>query len=96
MSLNSRVLNSPLRLQSRGRSAFNHAGNVRFRGIIADNVDRYKSATSKQQKTAVVNSLLEEFKATSRFVRKQEDGKWVEVPEHVAKEKVRNRPSSTE
>jgi hypothetical protein len=78
---------APFEINS-GRSTFNHEGNVRFRGIIAQHVDRYKAATTKQLKTSVVNSLLEEFRGISRFVRKQDDGKWVEVPEHVAKEKV--------
>jgi uncharacterized protein YaaW (UPF0174 family) len=67
---------------------YNHEGNQRFREILRENLEKYKSATTKQQKTTVVNALLEEIKEESRFVRKLDDGKWVEVAEHVAKEKV--------
>ena len=68
---------------------YNHEGNKKFRGILKQNLPKYQNATSKQQKTTVVNSLLDEIKEHSRFVRKLSDGTWVEVPEHVAKEKVR-------
>lgn len=66
---------------------YNHVGNKKFRGVLRDNLERYISATTKQQKTTVVNALLSEISEFSRFVRKH-DGKWVEVPEHVAKEKI--------
>lgn len=73
---------------NRGRTAYNHEGNQVFRGILAENLEKYQTASTKQQKTSVVNALVEEIKEQSRFVRKLSDGKWVEVAEHVAKEKV--------
>ena len=70
---------------------YNHEGNKRFRGILKQNLEKYQSAATKQKKTTVVNSLLEEIKEHSRFIRKQDDGQWIEVPEHVAKEKVKKK-----
>lgn len=73
---------------ARGRRAYNHEGNQAFRKVLEQNLDKYKSATTKQQKTIVVNALLDEIKEKSQFVRKLTDGKWIQVPEHVAKEKI--------
>lgn len=73
----------------RGRAVYNHEGNRAFRAVLEQNLEKYENATTKQQKTAVVNALLKKIKAQSRFVRKLADGKWVRVPEHVAKEKVK-------
>lgn len=48
----------------------------------------YKSATTKQQKSLVVVTILDEVQVKSRFVRSNADGKWFQVQDHVAKEKV--------
>ena len=73
----------------RGRSAYNHEGNSRFRQILAGHLEKYKSATTKQQKSLVVVTILDEVQVKSRFVRSNADGKWFQVQDHVAKEKVR-------
>ena len=73
----------------RGRAAYNHEGNCRFRKILAGHLEKYKVLTTKQQKSLMVVSILDEVQAKSRFVRSDADGNWFQVQEHVAKEKVR-------
>jgi len=84
---------------ARGRTAYNHEGNRRFRGILEQHLDAYRNATTKQEKSRVVVTVLEEIQRSQyRFVRSRKDAKdddgdgdgghWMEVEEHVRREKV--------
>ena len=44
----------------RGKSQYNHEGNVAFRMILQDNIPRYKSSRSKSGKTLVIAGIMEE------------------------------------
>jgi len=53
-------------------------GNKRFRDLVAEGVDAYNNANSRLSKANVVNSIVEEVRATGgRFLRREEaTGGW--------------------
>jgi len=53
-------------------------GNKRFRDLVAEGVDAYNNANSRLSKANVVNSIVEEIRATGgRFLRRDEaTGGW--------------------
>lgn len=78
---------------ARGKRAFLHPGNKRFRGVIEARVDKYASAANKFEKTVIVSQIVDEVRQASPqggFVR-LENGKWFEVGDNVAREKVGQR-----
>mmetsp|Transcript_33094 Transcript_33094/g.46985 ORF Transcript_33094/g.46985 Transcript_33094/m.46985 type:complete len:274 (-) Transcript_33094:90-911(-) len=76
-------------LLGRGRTSFNHKGNRRFRKFIVCNVQRYSISTNRFSKSLVVSEVLKGIKlAGGRFLREGTDGKYFEVADKVAKEKI--------
>eukprot|EP00540_Astrosyne_radiata_P019586 CAMPEP_0116847950 /NCGR_PEP_ID=MMETSP0418-20121206/14715_1 /TAXON_ID=1158023 /ORGANISM="Astrosyne radiata, Strain 13vi08-1A" /LENGTH=166 /DNA_ID=CAMNT_0004479445 /DNA_START=64 /DNA_END=564 /DNA_ORIENTATION=+ len=77
-------------LCGRGRTCFNHIGNKRFRTIISSNVQRYVTAKSKSDKTALVEEIIYEvWKENGRFLKEDpETGLWLDTGLQGAKEKV--------
>ena len=66
---------------ARGKEAYNHPGNLRFRELVADNLHTYKSSTSKMAKSQIVRDIIESVRLASPrggFVKKV-DGKWWDV-----------------
>ncbi|CAB9507035.1 Nitrilase family, member 2 [Seminavis robusta] len=75
---------------SRGKQALAHEGNKAFRRIIDSHIDAYKKATSKMDKSVIVTAIIDKIRNASPdggFIR-QLDGQWIEVGDHVAREKV--------
>jgi hypothetical protein len=68
------------------------AGNEYFRGVVADNVSRYLSTTSKIEKGSVIVSIVETVRSGSPqagFVRQDpRSGGWFVVDDAAAREKV--------
>lgn len=76
-------------LLGRGRTSFNHKGNRRFRKFIVCNVQRYSISTNRFSKSLVVSEVLKGIKlAGGRFLREGSDGKYFEVADKIAKEKI--------
>lgn len=77
---------------ARGKTAWNHVGNRRFRTTVDINLDRYKAATTKVQKSLIVMEIVDLYRENSPrggFVRQDSDTKrWHEVGDAVAREKV--------
>ena len=73
----------------RGKIAFNHTGNVKFRACIDENLPLYRSS-KKNDKTDLVNSIAQSvLNKNGRFVRfDRNSGKWYDVGNHAAREKV--------
>lgn len=74
----------------KGRLAFNHPGNQRFRQTIKDNLERYSEAESKLHKSAIVDEivvLVRKESVKGGFVRQDGDA-WYEIGDHHAREKV--------
>ena len=78
---------------ARGKRAFQHAGNRRFRDIIDSKIEQYASATTKFEKSLIVSQVVDEVRHASPgggFVR-SEKGVWFEVGDNIAREKVGQR-----
>ena len=76
---------------ARGRTAYNHEGNRRFRHILETHLQQYAGAASKQEKSVVVSGVLEQIRTErpeAGFVRKGQDGRWYKCADHVCREKI--------
>ena len=75
---------------ARGKHAKQHTGNHRFRQIIEMSLPKYDKATTKLEKSLIVSSIVDSVRQASPnggFVR-EEKGRWYEVGDHIAREKV--------
>ena len=74
----------------RGNSCFNYVGNRRFRVIATMFMAQYSTADSKLAKSKIVSQILDMIESSGGgFVKKNEkNGKWYEVSEAVAREKI--------
>ena len=74
---------------ARGRQYWNHKGNRSFRAMIGQVKTRYSKATTKADKTMIVSRIVESIiNSGGGFVKVEKDGRWSEVVEHYAREKV--------
>jgi hypothetical protein len=77
---------------ARGRGFWEHEGNKKYRTIIALATKTYESTTNKFEKTLIVSAIIEsarEATPSGGFVKKvDETGRWAEVSEQFAREKV--------
>jgi len=68
---------------ARGKGAFNHPGNIRFRALVQDQLHSYSSSTSKMEKSKIVRDIIESVRQASPqggFVKKV-NGEWFDVGE---------------
>jgi len=75
---------------ARGKDAFNHEGNRRFRALVKMHQESYASSTCKYQKSKVVSKIVNPVRQASPqggFV-KLVKGVWYEVGDRAAKEKI--------
>jgi hypothetical protein len=72
----------------RGRDSFNHIGNRRFRILASMHIERYSRADSKVAKTGIVSEIIEVIRQADGNFCKFTKGKWFEVADHHAREKV--------
>ena len=77
-------------LLGRGKTSFNHVGNRRFRVFINLHLRRYMDASTRMDKTVVVNSVVEAIhEAGGRFLKEDLRSKsWYQVATKTAREKV--------
>lgn len=71
----------------RGKSAFHHPGNRRFRLVIYMYMDRYQRAGTKLDKSLVVISIVDSFRSHSGgFVKRdaKKQGEWIEIGDQLA------------
>ena len=74
-------------LFGRGKSFQNHAGNIWCRQLVDDNLSRYE-LSSKREKTAIANEILETVQAKSGRFLKFENQKWIEVDVATSRDKI--------
>jgi hypothetical protein len=74
----------------RCRVSFHHVGNRRFRVTIALNLQQYKQAKSKREKSAVIVSILHmlQYEVGARFLKKSKKVGFVEISTKLAHQKV--------
>jgi len=73
----------------RGRIAFNHTGNKRFREIVKSNLTRYSDASTKGEKSMIVSHIMRIVRQHGNFVKyTSEKSRFENVAERLAREKV--------
>jgi len=77
----------------RGKRAYDHKGNARFRKLISKEMERYEKSVSKVEKSSIVSDIIFRVRGASppgSFVREDTDqpGTWLEVGDAVAREKI--------
>lgn len=76
---------------SRGADSYNHIGNRRFRRIVDRSLAEYSKASTKFEKSIIVNAIVDEVRHTNggMFVRQDSrTGCYFEVEEKLSREKV--------
>lgn len=79
---------------ARGKKAYRHSGNQRFRKLVEHHTPEYETASNKLKKTLIVSRIIETVRHLSPsggFVKEDEMGRWLEVGDHAAREKVGQR-----
>jgi hypothetical protein len=73
----------------RRKKNWGHLGNVHFRNVIRINVNRYIDAPTKNDKTLVVISIVDEIRAQGgRFLKDDLYGRWYDIGDAQARDKV--------
>jgi len=75
----------------RGKLAWNHPGNRRFRLAVEMSIDKYSSADTKLEKSLIVSGIVESVRRASPnagFVKHDSDGRWYVVNDQLAREKA--------
>lgn len=77
----------------KGKTTYSHCGNKRFRVLVEQFLDRYSSASSKLEKSAIVSSIIQTIRRNAQlggfFVKKDTNtGLWYDVGDHLSREKV--------
>ena len=76
----------------RGRDAFDHVGNRRFRILVDINLEKYSKARTKLEKSMIVVGILDVIRDGSEvggFVKHDpKAGRYFEVGDEVAREKI--------
>ena len=76
-------------VSGRGKRNWNHLGNINFRNVIRSNVQRYIDSPSKNDKTLVVISIVDEIRASGgRFLKEDMHGRWYDIGDAQARDKV--------
>ena len=76
---------------ARGKENYNHVGNRRFRLTIEMNIGKYLKAATKLDKSLLVIQIVDTVRGGSNgggFVKRDEDGRWIEIGDQLAREKV--------
>lgn len=77
-------------LCGRGKQTFNHAGNGKFRAVVANVIPLYLEAPSRKVKTEIVESIVEKVRESGgRFLKKDSaTGGWYVLDRRQSKEKA--------
>jgi hypothetical protein len=77
-------------LLGKEKAIFNHSGNISFRQLINQNLDKYIEAPTKSSKSKLIRQVHADMqKSGFRFLRRNEaTGVWLEIEKHEAREKV--------
>jgi len=73
----------------RGKRNWNHAGNVHFRNLIRTHVQTYMDAPTKNDKTLIVISIVDEIRRDGgRFLKEDLYGRFYDIGDAQARDKV--------
>ena len=74
----------------RGKGSYQSDGNVNFRALVKSNLERYKEAPGRLEKSFIVSEVLNMIREScpvGAFV-KYEKGRWYDLDDAVCREKV--------
>jgi hypothetical protein len=74
-------------LLGRGRGYFNHVGNVRYRALIDDLMDRYEAAL-KKGKQEITDGIINNIHGMGGRFLKDHDGVWIPIDEKATRKKI--------
>jgi hypothetical protein len=68
-------------------------GNIQYRLNVERTLEQYSAASTKLEKSQIVSGIVDSIRESSRYggFVKEEDGRWFEVGDHIAREKVGQR-----
>mmetsp|Transcript_31852 Transcript_31852/g.53233 ORF Transcript_31852/g.53233 Transcript_31852/m.53233 type:complete len:147 (-) Transcript_31852:69-509(-) len=71
----------------RGKGSLKHDGNARYLQLIRDNMDKYRSAQKKVDRSVIVTNIISSLRNEgARFVRCEDrTGRWWEIGDEEAK-----------
>ena len=73
----------------RGLGVFNHQGNKYLRGLVLQSRGEFGNATNRRERATVITNIIDAVRAKGvGFVKKRDDGHWVEISDRLAREKV--------
>jgi hypothetical protein len=73
----------------RGKTNWNHEGNVAFRNLIRKYVPRYMGESSRADKTLIVVTIVDEIRSCGgRFLKEDDEGTWYDIGDAQARDKV--------
>jgi len=74
----------------RGKGSLKHDGNARYLQLIRDNMDKYRSAQKKVDRSVIVTNIISSLRNEgARFVRCEDrTGRWWEIGDEEAKKKT--------
>lgn len=73
----------------RGKKSYGHCGNKNFLAIVAHHIDEYSLATTKQEKSDIVQSIVDGLEAKGGFVRLDaKTGLYFQAEEGAGREKT--------
>lgn len=76
-------------LCGRGKSNWNHEGNLMFRNFIKEQVCNYESTQLKGEKTPLIADIVNRIRSMGgKFVKQDEASNWYDIGDILAREKV--------
>jgi hypothetical protein len=55
----------------RGKDCSDHIGNVKFRALVKEKLNRYANAANKTEKSLIIMETINEVRLVGRFIRKE-------------------------
>jgi hypothetical protein len=75
-------------LCGKGKECYYNVGNKRFRALANMYLERYSHCNAKSEKSAIVSAIIGHIRKNEGAFAKLEDGKWYDVGDAAAREKV--------
>merc|ERR1740117_2220104 len=74
---------------ARGKQAYNHDGNIHFRGIVKNATEKYSNVDSKLQRSIIVTDIVNAIREKGNgFLRLNDTtGEWIECSNVLCREK---------
>jgi hypothetical protein len=75
-------------LLGRGKTIQDHSGNVMLRDLITEYMPEYRRTPKKEKGNVSWKVVMAAKMLGGRFLKREENGWWVEVPDEIARDKI--------